>query len=87
MIELKLVLSLNSLRSDISGILGSEQTSFLFNKMIESSIPQTLDTYSADIGQLISEYVTPIANEYLHELTLSDIIGGGNGGNDSPCIV
>lgn len=86
MTELQIVLSLNSISSDISGILGSEQTSFLFNTMIENSMPQMLDTYSTDIGQMISKYVTPIANEYLHELTLSDIIGGGNG-NDKPCIV
>lgn len=86
MTELKVKLSLNSLSADITGILGSEQVSQLVNSMIENYIPQMLDTNSNDIGEMISKYAMPIANEYLHELTLSDIIGGGNG-NDKPCIV
>lgn len=86
MTELQTILSLNSINSNISSILGSEQASHFFNAIIENLLPQMLDTYSNDIGQIISEYVTPIANEYLHELTLSDIIGGGNG-NDKPCVV
>ncbi|KAJ6635287.1 hypothetical protein Bhyg_13872 [Pseudolycoriella hygida] len=85
MTKLQTVLSLNSINSDISGILGSEQTSLFFNTMIENSLPQLLDDYSDDISELMIEYVTPIANEYLHKLTLSDIIGGGNG-NDEPCV-
>lgn len=86
MTELQIVLLLHSLNSNISGILGSEQTSLIFNTMIENSIPELLSTYSTDIGQFISKYVTSIANEYLHELTLSDIIGGGNG-NEQPCVI
>lgn len=87
MTELQTTLSLNSLNSNISGILGSEQVSNFFNAFIEELMPQMLDTYSTDIGLMISEYVTPIANEYLHELTLSDIIGGGNGNDEPPCVV
>lgn len=87
MTELQTLLSLNSLNSNISGILGSEQTSLIFNDMIETLIPQLLDTYSSDVGQMISKYVTSIANEYLHELTLSDIIGGFGDGNVKPCVV
>lgn len=85
MTELQIVLSLNSLRSEISGILGSDETSKIVNMMIEDSIPQMLDTYSSDIGETISEYLIPIANKYLHELTLADIIGGGSD-NDKPCL-
>lgn len=86
MTELEILLSLKSFSSNITGILGSERTSFLVNTMLENLIPELLDTYSTDIGQMVSKYVTPIANEYLHELTLSDIIGGGSG-NDKPCVV
>ncbi len=86
MTELQVLVSLKSLSSDISGILGSDEASLFFNMMIEDQLPQMIDTYSIDIGQVVCEYFTPIANNFLHNLTLSDIIGGGHG-NDKPCTV
>ncbi|XP_037037542.1 uncharacterized protein LOC119075248 [Bradysia coprophila] len=86
MTQLQTLLALNSLSSNIAGILGSDEASFVFNKMIEELLPKMLDTYSTDIGQMISEYLRPIANQHLHKLTLSDIIGGG-GTDKPPCDV
>lgn len=86
MTQLQTLLSLKSLSSNITGILGSDEVSFAVNMMIEDLLPQMLDAYITDIGVMISEYLRPIANEYLHKLTLSDIIGGG-GTDDKPCVV
>lgn len=85
MTQLQTLLSLKSLSSDIAGILGSGDISFVVNRLLEESLPQMLDTYSTEIGQMISEYLRPIANEYLHKLTLWDIIGGG--GTDNACTL
>lgn len=88
MTELKPVLLLKSLNSNITGIMGDEQLTGVFNQIFEELIPKMLIANSNDIGLMISKYVTPIANDYLHKLTLSDIIGGGCcNGNDKPCIV
>lgn len=85
MTEFQSVLSLNSLKSNISGVLGSEEMSIYVNMMLEDLLPEMLDTYSSTIGEMISEYLIPFANKYLHELTLSDLIGGGN--DENKCSV
>lgn len=89
MAEFNATLSLRQLESHIDGVFGGGSVSDFYNRIIEEFIPEFVNQHHIEIGQILSDVISPPINAIVNEMTLSDLldlINSEPGGESEPCI-
>lgn len=80
-------INMGSTFSDCTGVYDSRIVSTLFNIAVERTVRDVFDNNKANLETSLENLLIPLANQYLNELTLQDLlnlIGGGSNGADVP---
>ncbi|KAJ6636437.1 hypothetical protein Bhyg_15027 [Pseudolycoriella hygida] len=84
MTSLDIDVNMGSTFSDSTGVYDSRIVSTLFNIAFERTLRDVFDNNKENLETFLENLLIPLANGYLNELTLQDLlglIGGGSGGS------
>lgn len=70
--------SIDSVRSQISGLMDSEEETQLYNEFIEQLLPDLVQTNRRELSDALGAVLMPLINEQLADLTIGDLIGQSN---------